>query len=499
MEGGTGALRARLAEIEDLSRTASLLAWDQQTMMPRAGGRARAEQSATLQRLIGERLADPELGALIEEAASSSEGAEPLDDDAALTRVARRDHEKAVRVPPELRAERARAAALGHQAWADARERDDFAAFLPYLERNLELARSYAACFEGDDPYDALLDDFEPDTTAAELDARFSEIRTGLVPLIAEIAARGVGIDDSPLRGDLPVGRQRELVGELIAELGASRDAWRLDAAVHPFASGIAPGDVRLTTRFDPARLGVALYSTIHEFGHGLYEHGMAPELERTPLCGGASLGIHESQSRLWENVIGRSLPFCKWLEPRLERAFPGRGGAAALHRAANRVEPSLIRVEADEATYPLHIVLRFGLERDLLAGRLAARDLPGAWNEGMSELLGVEVPSDRLGVLQDVHWSEGLIGYFPTYLLGSAIAAQLWEALAAEVPGVEAAIAAGEFGPVREWLGENVHRHGRKLLPADLLERATGRGFDSAPYLRYLRAKYGALYGLGS
>lgn len=493
-------LRARAAEIEDLGRIASLLSWDQQVMMPRSGAGARAEQHATVQRLIGERLSDPELGRLIDAASAGVESEDPLDDDAALLRLARREHRKAVRVPATLRAERARAAAVGHQAWEGARAADDFAAFLPFLERNVELARHYADCFpEAADPYDALLDDYEPGATAAEVEARFAEIRAGLVPLIARITAVAEPPGEDPLRGSFPPARQRELAHEVISALGASDDAWRLDDAVHPFSTALAIDDIRITSRYDPERLGFAIFCSIHEFGHGLYEHGVAPELARTPLAAGTSLGIHESQSRLWENVVARSRPFCRWLAPRIERAFP-EGGAidpAALHRAVNRVAPSLIRVEADEATYPLHIVLRFELERELVAGRLEPAALPEAWNAGMAELLGVEVPSDRLGVLQDVHWAQGAIGYFPTYLLGSAIAAQLWESLLAATGDLESAIAAGDFAPIRDWLREHVHRHGRKLLPAELLERATGRGFDSAPYLRYLRAKYSDPYGL--
>ena len=500
MNGSLGALRARLAEIEDLSRCSSLLAWDQQTMMPRQGAAARAEQSATLQRLIGERLADPRLGKLIDAAGSEVETSDPEDDGAALLRVARRDHEKAVRVPAELRSERARAAALGHMAWAGAREEDDFSAFLPSLERNIELVRAYADCFpEAADPYDALLDDYEPGATVAELDARFAEIRAGLVPLIAQAEAAAEPRGEDPLQGSFPPQRQRELAWDVISALGAGGDAWRLDEAAHPFSAAVAIGDIRLTNRYDPEHLGFSIFCSVHEFGHGLYEHCVAPGLERTPLATGTSLGIHESQSRLWENMVGRSRPFCVWLAPLIERAFPEQGAvdSAVLHRAVNRVAPSLIRVEADEATYPLHVVLRFELERELVSGRLEAAGLPEAWNAGMAELLGVEVPSDRLGVLQDVHWAEGMVGYFPTYLLGSAIAAQLWESLVAATGGVDEAVAGGDFAPIRDWLRENVHRHGRKLLPGELLERATGRGFESAPYLRYLRGKYSALYGL--
>jgi len=496
-------LRERLAGIEDLRTLASLASWDQMVMMPPRGAGARAEQAATLGRLVHDRFTDPETARLLDAAAATVDLADPDDDGAALVRVTRRDFDKAVRVPGELRAEMARAAALGHEAWARAREDDDFAAFLPALERNLDLVRRYAACFpDAANPYDPLLDDYEPGATAAEVSARFDEVRAGLVPLIAAITERGEVLDGSPLEGDFDVGAQRALVGRVLRELGTDDEGWRLDVAVHPFATGLGRDDVRITTRYEVARPATALYGAIHEFGHGLYERQVASELQRSPLGSGVSLGIHESQSRLWENVVGRSLPFSAWLAPRLAEAFPDAFAALdtdTLHRAVNRVAPSLVRVEADEATYPLHIVLRFEIERDLLAGNLAPRELPARWNAGMHDLLGVEVPDDRLGVLQDVHWSEGLVGYFPTYLLGTAIAAQLWEAVLRDLPTVEEGLAAGEFAPLRDWLGDRIHRHGRKLLPAELLERATGSPLDVAPYLRYLNRKYGALYGLAA
>jgi len=495
-------LRERLAEVSDLEAVVHTLDWDQQTKMPRRGAPARAEQLATLERIVHERAAAPELGPLIDRAAEDLAG-EPLDsDDACLVRVARRDFDKACRVPGELKVELARAASLGQEAWARARAESDFDLFRPHLERAVELRQRYVECFadEVECRYDALLDDFEPGARTTEVAEVLAEVRDGLVPLIAQIAERSGEEGPSPLWGSFGRAEQGAFVLQVLPRLGFDPSGWRLDEAAHPFAVGLAPGDVRLTTRYDPDHLGMALYSSLHECGHGLYEAGVAPELARTPLRTGASLGLHESQSRLWENYVGRSRAFCGWALPLLRSAFPSAFGsldADGLFRAVNRVHPSLIRVEADEATYSLHVILRFELEQELIEGRLAVADLPEAWNARMWDYLGVEVPDDAHGVLQDVHWSAGLFGYFPTYALGNVIAAQIWERARAELPDLEALIAAGELGELREWLRERLHRHGRKFTPADTLERAVDGPLAVGPYLDYLRGKLGAVYGL--
>lgn len=500
-------LRERLAEIEDLSAAGELLGWDQQTMMPERAAPLRAEQLGTLGRIVHERFTDDAIGRLLGELegveerlrAEGWEGAES--DDAALIRVTRRDWEKARRVPSELAAELARAGALGHQAWVEARERSDFAAFLPFLERNVELKRRYVDCFDGyDDPYDVLLDDYEEGMKTGEVAALFAELRAELVPLIAAIAERAGAVDDACLHGDFPVERQRALVQRVVERLGWRSDGWRLDEAAHPFATSFGPGDVRLTTRYDAGYVGMALYGAIHELGHGLYEAGVSPALARTPLGSGVSLGVHESQSRLWENVVGRGRPFAGWLHGELRAAFPERFesvDADGYYRAVNKVQPSLIRVEADEATYGLHVILRFELEREMIGGTIALRDLPEAWNARMREYLGVDVPDDAHGVLQDVHWSGGDIGYFSTYALGNLIAAQLWERARADLPGLDEALAAGDGGPLRDWLRERVHRHGRKLPPRELVARATGGPIGVAPFVAYLRGKLGPIYAL--
>jgi carboxypeptidase Taq len=491
-------LRARLAEIADLNAAGGLLGWDQQTMMPERAAPQRAEQLGTLGKLIHERFTDDAIGRLLDDARP-----EPGSVDEALVRVTRRDWDKARRVPSELAAELARAGALGHQAWVEARERSDFAAFLPFLRRNVELKLRYVECFDGyDDPYDVLLDDYEEGMTSAEVDALFTELRAGLVPLIAVIAERADAVDASPLHGDFPLERQRVLVGRVVERLGWSADGWRLDEAAHPFATSFGPGDVRLTTRYDPSYVGMALYGAIHEFGHGLYESQVDDALARTPLGEGVSLGVHESQSRLWENVVGRGRPFAGWLHGQLREVFPERYAdisAEDYFRAVNKVEPSLIRVEADEATYGLHVILRFELERAMIAGTVALEELPEAWNARMQQYLGVEVPNDAVGVLQDVHWSGGDIGYFATYALGNLIGAQLWERAREDLPELDAALAVGDGSGLRAWLGEHVHRFGRTYPPRELVRRVVGGPIAVEPFLAYLRGKLGPIYGLDS
>jgi carboxypeptidase Taq len=488
------ALRARLAELSDLHGIGGLLFWDQQTMMPPAGAEARAEHSATLVRVIHARETDPALGALLEMLEPWAAGEDPDSDDVQLIRWARRDFEKSVRVPADLAAEMTRAKTLGQQAWQEARTANDFGPFRDPLERTVELRHRYIECFDGfAHPYDVLLDDFEPELTTAELRPLLAELRDALVPLVAAAGDAGQARNDGAFTGAYPIEVQRAAVLDVLEAIGYDPARWRLDPTVHPFASGIAIDDVRVTTKYDEQDFGVAFYSVLHEFGHGLYQSAVDPALARTTLADPMSMGVHESQSRMWENVIGRSRPFCTWALPRLQRRLPGPLEAldpVALYRAVNTVQPSLIRIEADETTYNLHIVLRFELELGLIEGTLAVDDLPGAWDEGMERLLGVQVPGPADGVLQDIHWAAGLMGYFPTYSLGNLMAAQLWERLARDVGDVDGMLERGEFGPVREWLREHVHRHGRKLPQRELLQRVTGADLSVDPFLGYLRAK---------
>jgi carboxypeptidase Taq len=490
-----GALNERLTELTDLGRIHSLLFWDQNTMMPPRGASARANQAAALENIAHGRLIDPEIGRLLDALEPWAAGEDPDSDAVRLLATVRRDHEKAVLVPSELAAEMSHAAALGQQAWLQARATADFSHFRDALARHIELRHRYVACFPSPEhPYDVLLDDFEPGLTTAELRPLFATLQEGLVPLVAAAAGdAGDARNHGVFAGPFEVEDQRRAVVDVLDIVGFDEDGWRLDPAPHPFAQSLDPSDVRITTRYDLHDFGVAHFSALHEFGHGLYEAGVPPELARTPLGAPVSLGVHESQSRLWENLVGRSRPFCAWVLPRLREQLGAALGAIdadALYRAVNSVGPSLIRVDADETTYNLHIVLRFELELALIEGALAVDDVPGAWNEGIERLLGVEVPDDAHGALQDVHWGAGLFGYFPTYTLGNLMAAQLWTRMAADLPDIEQHIEAGEFAPLREWLRENVHRHGRKFPPRELLRRVTGEPLRTEPFLDYLRAK---------
>jgi carboxypeptidase Taq len=493
-----GELKTRLAELADLDNIGHLLEWDHNTMMPPNGARSRSEALATLGRISHELLISDETGRLLEAASAELNGAAPDSDDVRSVAVARRHFDKARRVPADLVAEIARAGALGYEAWIDARRRSDFAAFAPFLERNLELGHRYVDCFEGYDcAYDVLLDNFEPGMKTAQVAALFSELRAELGPLIEAVREREDAVDDSCLHGSFPTDRQRQLVADTIALMGFSSDSWRIDDTVHPFASNIGVGDTRITTRWDESYFASALYGAMHECGHGLYEAGIAEELKRTPLGHGESLSLHESQSRLWENMVGRSRAFSSVLAPRVNELFGTNVDTETFYRAVNRVQPSLIRVEADEATYGLHIALRFDLEQELIEGRLAVADLPEAWNARMKDYLGIDVPDDACGVLQDVHWSAGMLGYFPTYALGNLVAGQLWERAHADIGDLDERIAAGELGPLREWLRDRVHRHGAKFEASELLERVTGAPIGVGSFVAYLRGKLSDVYGI--
>ncbi len=486
-------LRERLGHLWDLSKLMALAGWDQQTMMPPQGAGVRARQLATGSRLVHDMLVGDELGELLDALGPYEESLDYDSDEASLIRLARHDRDKELRVPSELREEQTRTSAEAYPVWVEARRTSDYELFRPYLERNVELRRRYAACFDVDEPYDALLDDFEPGMKTAEVRPIFERLKDGLVPLIAEASAQE--IDDSFLRGHFPVDRQKELERIVLARFGFREGSWRIDPTEHPFATSFGTSDVRMTTRY-PERELSGIFAAMHEGGHALYEHNVDPALERTPLCRGTSLALHESQSRMFENLVGRSLSFWRWGYPHVQRLFPQLGGVDLddFHRAINRVQPSLIRIEADEATYGLHVILRFELEQELIAGTVDLRELPAVWNERMHDYLGVEVPDDARGVLQDVHWSRGTLGYFPTYALGNVISVQIWENVLEEVPDLDDRLEAGDLSPLGDWLREHLWRHGRKFTPQETLERVVGGGIDPEPYLRYLHAKLGAL-----
>jgi carboxypeptidase Taq len=499
MTGPIERLRERTAELSDLGRVSGLLDWDQQTMMPPEGGAGRAEGRATIERLRHELFVSPETGELLEAAEASLDGTDPESDEARLVAVTKRRREKAVRVPTELTSELARAASIGQEAWIKARATSDFASFAPYLEHNLELARRYVDCFDSyEHPYDVLLDDYEPGMKRSEVARLFAELKAELVPMIATLSENAERVDESVIHGTFPVDRQRQLVADVMRQMGFDRSGWRMDDAVHPFATSFGNRDVRITTRWNQANLVSALYAGMHECGHGLYEAGIADSLQRTPLGQVESLSLHESQSRLWENMVGRGRPFCGVLARRIADLFSDVVpdlDPDAFYRAVNRVSPSFIRVEADEATYGLHVILRFELEQQLIEGTLPIKELPEAWNARYHEYLGLEVTDDALGVLQDVHWSCGLIGYFPTYALGNLIAGQLWERLHRDIPELDDKLAAGELGDLREWLREHIHRHGSKFSTTELLERVVGGPMAVAPFVSYLKRKLSDVY----
>jgi carboxypeptidase Taq len=487
-------LKERLATITALERVSRVLNWDLETMMPPAGWKHRGDHLATLRRVSHELLTDKETGRLLDELRSVEHSLDPDSDDAALIRLARRDYEKGSRVPTELRAEMARAAAEARTIWVKARAESDFESFRPALEHNYDLRRRYVECFDDvEEPYDILLDDFEPETTTAEVTETFSELKPELMQLISEL--RNDDVDDSFLRGTFPPEAQERLANEVVTLFGFRPDTWRLDPTEHPFASGAGVDDIRITTHYDPETMK-SFFSTMHEYGHGLYSHQQPRHLESLPTGGPSSLGIHESQSRMWENLVGRSRPFWQFFYPRAQAAFPEQlqnVEVDAFIAGINRVKPSLIRIKADEVTYGMHVILRFELEQDIVNGRVAVRDLPTVWNEKMHEYLGVDVPNDAQGVLQDTHWASGHIGYFSTYLLGTVMSVQIWEKIVEDVPDLDEQIERGEFAALREWLGEHVHSLGRKFPPQETLRRATGSTIDPKPYLAYLRAKYGA------
>jgi len=485
-------LKKRLGEVTDLGHTGLLLEWDQQVLMPAGGSALRSDAIATLERLAHERFIADEVGQLLEDLRPYEESLEPDSDDASLIRVTRRDWEKARKVPAELRGEIAHAAATAMPVWAEARQNSDFAAFLPHLQRNTELKQRYIDCYDGE-PYDILLDDYEEGMKTSEVAEVFDEMKRELVPLIEAAAANPV--DDSCLQAAFPRDKQLEVNHVVLERFGYDETYWRMDEIVHPAAFSFGTTDIRITTRYGTDL--ESLFSTMHEFGHGLYERQVDPALDRTPLGTGVSLGLHESQSRMWENLVGRSLPFLRWLYPKLQETFSAQLGSVDVeefYRAVNKIQPSFIRVDADQVTYNMHVILRFELEQDIVLERIALKDLPEAWNAKMKEYLGIDVPDDRRGVLQDIHWSGGGFGYFPTYSLGNVISLQIWERVREAIPDLYDQFEQGEFGALREWLGENLHRLGRKYTPQETLRRVTGSSLDAGPYLRYLQDKVGEL-----
>jgi carboxypeptidase Taq len=477
-------LRDRMSELADLSAMEMLAVWDQLVMMPGEGAPARAHQLGTLARLTHERATGVDVGEWLAELDGA--GLEELDAD--VVRIARRDWERARRVPTELAVQRAEASAQGQESWRIARENDDFAAFAPALARNVELSRAYAECVAepGQRAYDALLGDYDFGLRTSDLERLFGALAQQLPPLADEAARR------SPRRTlDVPIAAQQAAVAGTLKRVGVDAASWRVDVSAHPFTAWVGQRDSRLTTRYGDGEVE-SLLSSLHEFGHALYERQIDPALDRTNLGSGTSMSIHESQSKLWENHVARSAAFAEVLVGELA-AGGFAVGAAELHATLTGVERSLVRVSADPLTYPLHIILRFELELALIEGELAVLDLPGAWREGMQRLLGLQVPSDALGCLQDVHWGAGSIGYFPSYALGCLIAAQLWEKIEGDLGSREEDLRRGEVLPIQAWLAEHVHRYGRRVDTLPLVERATGQPLSVEPFLCYVAPLAGA------
>jgi carboxypeptidase Taq len=496
-------LKEILAEVTDLGLAAYVLEWDQETYMPRGGVASRAAQLSTLQRLSHVSFTSDEVGRLLDELEADVAGADYDSDEASLVRVTRREYEQARKLPAALVAEAAMAGSTARPVWEQARKEADFALFAPYLQKNVDLNRRIADALGFEDrPYDALLDRSEPGMKTSELEALFAEVKAAVVPLVAGIARKAGAVDDAVLRRDFDPDLQLSYALEVVKRLGYDLDHGRQDLSTHPFSSGFGPDDVRITTRVSRGFFSECLFGSIHESGHAMYEQGIAPAIARSTLWGGASPGVHESQSRLWENLVGRGRPFWRHFFPSLRAVFPEPLDGVdeeAFYRAVNRSYPSFIRVEADEVTYNLHLLLRFELENEMLEGRLAVKDLPEAWNARVKSYLGIDVPDDRMGVLQDIHWSYVSFGIFPGYTIGTLISAQLMEAIRRQIPDLDSQFEEGDFSGLLGWLREHVHRHGRKFAPNELLQRATGRPLTAQPWIDYVREKFTALYGLRS
>ena len=485
-----------------LGGIASLCGWDERVYMPPGGAEGRAEQSSLLARLIHERMTSPRIGELLGQVEASKLVADPLSDAAVNVREIRRSFDRATKLPAALVVEMARTAVLAEHAWVEARKQSSFPKFLPWLEKTLDLKKQEAKCIGfADHPYDALLDDYEPGETTANITRVFESLREPLVQLIGQIMDSGKVAPIDLLERHYPAADQEKLARDAAAAVGFDFSAGRLDVTVHPFCTGIGPGDTRITTRYDEHWFGDAFFGVLHETGHALYDQGLPKEHFGTPRADAVSLGIHESQSRLWENFVGRSRSFWEFFWPKTRQVFGATLDGVSLDQwvfAVNDVRPSFIRTEADEATYNLHVLLRFELETAMLAGDLAPRDVPDAWNQRMGKYLGITPPDDARGCLQDVHWSGGGIGYFPTYTLGNLYAAQFFEQARQDLGDLDGQFSQGEFSPLLGWLREKIHGHGKRYRAAELVKVVTGRPLDAKPLLSHLRRKARDLYGVG-
>jgi carboxypeptidase Taq len=494
-------LKIRMQEIWDLSKAQAILSWDRQTQIPPKGTVARTRQTSTLSRLIHERITADEVGSLLEALGPQLEELDFNSVEAALIRLAQREYTHRTAVPTELVVARSKASGEANSAWLKARQENDFEYFRPHLEKMFNLTQQLAACFpEAEHPYDALLDQFEPGMTTKLVNRIFNEVKGPQSELVQAIKGSGIVIDDQVVHQNFNQQDQLDVALKAAQILGYDLDRGRLDLTTHPFCTSFSIDDVRITTRVNENFLNPCLFATMHETGHALFELGVSHDLEGLPLARGTSSAVHESQSRLFENLIGRSRAFSSYLFPILQDYFPNQLGNFTVdeyYRAINSVHPSFIRVEADEVSYNLHIILRYEIELGVLNGDIAIKDLPAAWNAKFEEYLGVVPPTDTAGVLQDVHWSWGLIGHFTSYAIGNIIASQLWSRMSTDIPNQDELMTAGNITPLREWLVENIHQHGKKYLPTELIQRVTGGDIDTRPYLDYLQSKYRDIYNL--
>jgi carboxypeptidase Taq len=493
-------LKGLLAEVSDLRAASAVLGWDQLVNMPEGGAQDRGEQIATLEGLIHIKSTSDEIGKLIDDLESDVKDIDSDSDDARLWKVCKREYEKATKVTSEHVTEFARVSTVAQSVWEKAKPISDFKSFQPHLEKLVELRRQYADFFKPwDHVYDPLLDDFEPGMKTVEVQEIFNLLRPKQVELIKSIAEKPQ-VDKSFLSLEYPEKDQLAFGEMVISQFGYDWKHGRQDKSAHPFTTGFGLNDVRITTRFRTNYLPTALFGTMHECGHALYELGIDKKFNRTPLGGGASMAVHESQSRMWENLIGRSRPFWNQYFPKLIEMFPSQLGNVdvnTFYKGVNAVEPSLIRVEADEATYNLHIMLRLEMEIALMEGSLAVKDAPEAWNEKFYNYLGITPPNYETGILQDVHWSFGGFGYFPTYALGNLVSAQIWEAMAKDIQDIDAKVEQAKFDGILGWLRENLHKYGAKYEPQELVQKVTGSKITPEPYIRYLENKYKEIYSL--
>ncbi len=494
-------LKAHLAQPIDLQHAAGVLHWDQEVNMPEEGVNARAEQLSTLSALAHKMIISDETARLLEAAEEEVADLDYDDDDVSLVRVTRRNFDKYTKIPTALVIREARASSKSLMAWRKARENDDFASYEPHLAEIVDIAREKAEHLGYEEhPYDPLLQSYEPGMTTAQVAALFKDLKEGLLPIVQKIAEQPE-VDDTLFSAQVyPQDRQWEFTMLLLRDIGYNFNRGRQDKATHPFTINFAPTDVRVTTRLLEDRPQSAIFSSVHEGGHALYEQGIPLKFMRTALSGGATLALHESQSRLWENQVGRGIPFWTHYYPILRAFFPEQLGDVsfdALYRAINKVEPSFIRVEADEVTYNFHIFIRFELEQALVTGELAVADVPDAWNARYEEYLGLTPPSDTLGCMQDIHWAQSMVGYFPTYALGNLISAQLYDQIKEDLPDIEAGFARGEFAPLLNWLRDKVHKHGKKFTAPELLQRELNQEISADALLAYMQEKYTQIYDL--